>query len=272
MQFIRKTSDMTFWVKNVNSKTTIVMLHGIGSSSSFVSNIGSFKTNFNIIALDLPGSKNCPIEKDITIEKIADKVIHFIKHYVRSKKIVVLGHSMGGAITAHVVSNSPKIHEAVYVSPLTPYLANSSTYKFAEGFIHAEDTKMAQMKKSLIGNSLKIAAKTMGFKNLSTFTNEESSEYSLLKNNIYNNKYIKEVLLERYKSVKVTQTFIISEKDIVVNAEAVKEFAKDLNCELITVSGSDHNPFVASAEKLVEILNDKFPFEKRIVGRKIIQL
>ena len=268
----RHSSNMTYWVKNVNSRTTIVMLHGIGSSSSFVTKIGRYDTNFNIISLDLPGGKNGPKYPGLTIQAIAEKVSHFIKHHVRSKNIILLGHSLGGAVAAHVANKSRKVDEVIYLSPFTPYLAKTKTYKVASNYMNLGDSKTDIAKKALLATALKAVAKTFGFKNLGAFTDEDSNEFTLLKNNVYNKKYITKELLWQYQIVRQPSFFMISEKDVVVGAEGVNKFAKNLNKEVITIEGTDHNPFISSTKKIVDILNKKYKFEKRLFGRKIIEL
>jgi len=268
----RHSSNMTYWVKNVNSRTTIVMLHGIGSSSSFATKVGRYETNFNIISLDLPGGKNGPKYPGLTIQAIAEKVSHFIKHHVRSRNIIIMGHSLGGAVAAHVANNTRKVDEVIYLSPFTPYLAKTKTYKVASNYMTLGDSKKDIAKKALLATAIKAVAKTFGFTNLGAFTDEESNEFTLLKNNVYKKSYIADELLNEYKSVRQPSFFMISEKDVVVGTEGVNKFAKSLGKEVIIIEGTDHNPFVSSAKKIVDILNEKYKFEKRLFGRKIIEL
>ena len=269
---VRSSSDLTYWMKNVNSKTTVILLHGIGSSSSFATKIGKEHTNFNVISLDMPGGINGPIFPGLTVQFIAEKVSHFIKHHVKSKNIVLVGHSLGAAVAAHVASENKKVDGVVYVSPFTPNLVLSKSYKAANAYMSLGDSKIDITKKTILGGAIKTAAKAFGFKNLNAFTDEKSNEYSLLKNNVYNEDYISKELLDAYKNVSKPCMFIISAKDIVVSTEGVTKFANRLRKKIVIIDSADHNPFKHSAKEVVDILNDKIKFEKRVFGRKIIEL
>ena len=268
----KSPTNLTYWIKNANSKTTVVMLHGIGSSSAFSTRIARHSTNFNVISLDMPGGTNGGYYPGLTIQLIAKKVDHFIRHHIKSKNIVLLGHSLGAAVAAHVASKNKKIDGVIYVSPLTPNLILTKSYKIASNYMSLGNTKIESTRKAILGGAIKTAAKAFGFKDLSAFTDENSNEHSLLKNNVYNDDYLANELFDAYKSVKKPSMFIVGEKDIVVGTGGVIKFAELLGKKIVLIEGSYHNPFSHSSKEIADILNDKIKFEKRVFGKKIIEL
>ncbi|MCF8430188.1 MAG: alpha/beta hydrolase [Bacteroidia bacterium] len=82
-----------------DKKETLVLLHGFCENISVFNNqIAVFKTQFNLLCIDLPGFGLSNVIKEVTITKMADEVMIVID-YLKISDCVILGHSMGGYVT-----------------------------------------------------------------------------------------------------------------------------------------------------------------------------
>ena len=74
-------------------------MHGACENSSFWNHQKSLSDRFRIITIDLPGhGRSSPLPREIEIRNYSDIVSEFVSKTCKDKPILV-GHSMGGAIT-----------------------------------------------------------------------------------------------------------------------------------------------------------------------------
>jgi len=74
-------------------------VHGACENSSFWNHQKSLSDRFRIITIDLPGhGRSSPLPREIEIRNYSDIVSEFVSKTCKDKPILV-GHSMGGAIT-----------------------------------------------------------------------------------------------------------------------------------------------------------------------------
>ena len=76
-----------------NSKPNLVFLHGWGGSwQSWYPILESLKTDYNLYALDLPGSVPNPISKPYYLSNFASYVNNYLKKN-KVKNPILIGHS-----------------------------------------------------------------------------------------------------------------------------------------------------------------------------------
>lgn len=77
----------------------MVFVHGACENSSFWNHQKSLSDRFRIITVDLPGhGRSSPLPREIEIRNYSEIVAEFVSKTCKNKPILV-GHSMGGAIT-----------------------------------------------------------------------------------------------------------------------------------------------------------------------------
>ncbi|GLR20011.1 alpha/beta fold hydrolase [Portibacter lacus] len=100
--------------------TTLVFLHGMGSNlDSFQKNIAVLKKDFRCILIDLPGYGKTPkIENEtFSIGKSAELIAELLG-ILDIKKIVLIGHSMGGQIAIKLTNIiQEKLSRLILLSP-----------------------------------------------------------------------------------------------------------------------------------------------------------
>ena len=117
-----KYEDIFVRSKNSKSKGTIFFCHGFASFYEIFSSFyEKYLFDYNFCSLQLPymGVSQDSLDKKISIKNYA---LYIIK-YLKSKKlnnIILIGHSMGGAISNAICNLAPKnmIKKAILIAPL----------------------------------------------------------------------------------------------------------------------------------------------------------
>ena len=108
-------------------KKTIVLIHGIGVSSAyFVPLAQELADSYTVIALDLPGyGKASKPSTPLTIKQLASVTYAYLqKHDISSP--VMIGHSMGCQIIAHLTKETPAyIDKMILLAPTVNYKERS---------------------------------------------------------------------------------------------------------------------------------------------------
>lgn len=103
--------------EEIGSGKSIVFVHGACENSSFWNHQKIMADRYRILTIDLPGhGKSGPMEGEIHVERYASIVSDFVQKTCPEKAVLV-GHSMGGAITLLNAIEHPKnLKAAVLVS------------------------------------------------------------------------------------------------------------------------------------------------------------
>ncbi|WP_275614686.1 alpha/beta fold hydrolase [Flagellimonas yonaguniensis] len=107
------------YLKAGHGKTKWVLIHGLGSYSKAYNKIlSNLPKNVEAFALDLPGFGKTDLNgTSISMEDYAEVVDGFI-HELGLKKVVLMGHSMGGQIAMTLALENPKwLKELILLSP-----------------------------------------------------------------------------------------------------------------------------------------------------------
>lgn len=96
------------YVDEGKGKQTFLFIHGLGSNlQAWKKNIAVLQNDFRCIAIDLPGyGKSSQRGYPFTMSFFADKV-HAVVESLELENVVLVGHSMGGQIAAHLAARTP---------------------------------------------------------------------------------------------------------------------------------------------------------------------
>lgn len=106
MSFFNYNGINIFYEVTGNGGDYILLIHGLGSSSSVYSNIlkyDFFRKNFNVLFIDLVGYDNSdkPMEFDYSIKSQALACLHLID-YLGINSTHIIAHSMGGVVAQYI--------------------------------------------------------------------------------------------------------------------------------------------------------------------------
>ena len=88
---------------------TILLIHGLGQvgSKDWLNVIPALEKNHHVLALDLPGFGHSATPPGRYSPTNYAKLIHWLTSNYAKGKVIVVGHSMGGAIALRYASNFP---------------------------------------------------------------------------------------------------------------------------------------------------------------------
>ena len=93
----------------------LVFIHGAGNRAEVWSRVmGALKGDFRVMALDLPGHGRSSCLQEDSIEGYASRVVDFLEA-LDLEDVVLVGHSMGGAIAIKVIPFCPRVTRGVLV-------------------------------------------------------------------------------------------------------------------------------------------------------------
>ena len=127
-------------------KTTLLMIHGLGGNlSHWNRNFDDLSQHFRVIAIDLPNygtSTKKLLDDSEGILLYYSKAIGEFIQKKKLKKVVLVGHSMGGQTAMLTALHYPKkIKGLVLVAPAGIETFSASEAKMLSGFINPEATK-----------------------------------------------------------------------------------------------------------------------------------
>ena len=252
--------NIKFFRKNNNAKNTLLCVHGYNSSSDFVKKLYDLDNQFNIISINLPGSKYVKSKVDLTMEEVVHILEKFIKK-LRRKNIYFLAHSLAGAIVTEMKDLS-KIKGYVFLDTLNPYVTRTRRYK-RMWEINSKKEKSNGKILNVLNN---LSLKTQNLKNerirelgqnFYFFTNPPIGLRKIFKENMWNVDYIENELHQNYKKIKKPVLAICGLRDIVIDYRTFSQFMKEkFKVESHLILNGGHNPINDSPKAVNKILND----------------
>jgi pimeloyl-ACP methyl ester carboxylesterase len=106
-----------------SSKTTTLFIHGLGSSSCFYKTIiPTLKSVTKCIALDTTGPGLSSLGPSAqSVSSIDEDAVALLKELEVTKKVIVVGHSMGGIVASEIASTCPDlVRGVVLLGPVDP--------------------------------------------------------------------------------------------------------------------------------------------------------
>lgn len=253
--------EIPILIKDNGFEDTIIYIHGLNSSTDALNEVVKMDLNFNIIAINYPGNKYL-----VNYSANFDKYIEITKKLlakVKSKRIHLLGHSLGGAIAAHV-ARFPIIDKQFYVSALVPYDYEKPFVKFTKVFLENP---------SVYNGFIKFASKIT---DMNIHLNEglvemleKVSEYTETSRRLMVEYVLNPIEIEKlriaYFSTNPKKThFIIGDHDKVVKVDEFSNFVEnELKRKAIVLKGCDHNPFTYNTQKVIDYINQNIKPIKR---------
>lgn len=117
-KIVIKGRKVNFVSRNENNTKCIIFLHGAGGSSQIWSKqINYFARFAHVISLDLPGHGLSEGPVAIRLEEYASFLKDFIDELSLDKQIILVGHSMGGAVAQLAAAAYPeRISKLILIS------------------------------------------------------------------------------------------------------------------------------------------------------------
>lgn len=84
-------------------KTPLIFIHGYCEDKSMWDNFTHYFKEHHILLIDMPGFGESPVQKNLSLEGIADQVHELMKEK-RIAKGILIGHSMGGYVSCAFAS------------------------------------------------------------------------------------------------------------------------------------------------------------------------
>ncbi len=250
--------EIKYFVKNNNSKWTVIFVHGFNSSSNFARYLFTLKNNYNIIAIDMVDMNTADeVEYDAMV-----KIIDVFVKKAKTRKVILLGHSLAGGVVSKVGIN-PKVKKIVYMSTITPEVQKTSAYKLLKK--HHETKNKLPL---LISN--KIVELTKGkYGWAHAFLDRNSKWTGILNNTVLNERFMKR-LDARYKLTKHKAKFVVSQDDNIISTKAFVKYANSLG-KNVTFIGKRHNPIKTAPHKFNQYLNGMTEGRKRIFKKNVVR-
>ena len=116
---LKLTTEEIAYTDVGEGENTLLFVHGLSSNlDSWKKNIGSLKSRYRCIAIDLPGyGKSSKNKNDYALSEYAQMIQNFSEK-LELKNVILVGHSMGGQIAIHSVLKYPDAFEKmVLIAP-----------------------------------------------------------------------------------------------------------------------------------------------------------
>lgn len=243
---------------NKSRAANLIFCHGVGSQSEHYTDWWPLLTEYNFYLLNLPGHNNLPVKKsEMTIKAYAEKIVGWIKQS-RLKNIILIGHSMGGAIVAEVAAKlGPKyIKSVVLVAPYNIRCANLFAFLYIHGQFNTLLLKnyIAATKHKHSTEFIKLA------NNFLAFLKDNSANLHTVVKHLTHFQTLRESTLA-YKSLDgIPTTLITFAKDILVPAKASEKYLLKLipHLNTLTIPDATHvyllekpNEFITELRKII---------------------
>ncbi len=258
------SKDYNCYVKNNNSKWTILFIHGFGSSYKFAENLFSLNNNYNIVSINLISNS----QKDsLDINEFWAIANYYIKK-IKTRKLIIFGHSLGGGVLANA-GHHKKVKKVVWMSTIHPKMKDLFAIEALSDYVNEESSKKAALVNILKSFTDKRVESGKGSR-LNKFLLKGSIWNNVLKQTLANKEFMNE-LDNNYHSLAPKSTFIIGTGDPLIKTKLFKKYIEYLGGEVLII-GKEHNPIKTDPKKINELLNqittDKKPwFKKKVLKR-----
>lgn len=266
-------TPLSYYVKDNGAKWTAIFIHGFNSSTDFAKSIYELKNNYNIVALNLPGSKYLTtLDQELGIDYFSDLITIFINNCLRSKKVVLIGHSLGGGVVAKI-SDNPRVKRVFYISAINPEMITSRGWITLHNYFYPLGMKHSLKKIAIKTGSSLYTSLSKKTNPILAFIDEQGKFLPIIKNYILNRDYMNVVLKNDYeKSLTKNPLFIIGDDDKIVETSSFVKFVeKDLKQKVLVLPNTKHNPFDNNSQTLNYLFNQEIPSGKRFWKRKLIK-
>jgi pimeloyl-ACP methyl ester carboxylesterase len=102
-----KEKKIFYRIKETESKSVIIFIHGSGGSSNTWKSQFDLEINYDLIAIDLPSHNNSNEFSELSLDLYVDVIRYLIKS-LNYDNVILCGHSLGGAIIQQYYFSYPK--------------------------------------------------------------------------------------------------------------------------------------------------------------------
>lgn len=223
------------------NKGNIVFVHGYNSCynvhTSFFN--GLYKLGYNIYSFNLPNhGDNIEYKEQLSFFDYCKFVIDFIKKNKLDKKLILIGHSMGGGIVSIIQNdfNLKQLKKVILLDPLNPSIGWTS--------------KISKV------ISMIFSGKIMQMKSFTETKNPTMQSLKLL-SEINSKKVFDEIDLAHKKSINHVLVLFGKEDDIIEPKNSEKYFT-DLNknnYKFCWIENAKHSPDIQNTNDTIDIIN-----------------
>ncbi|KAK8183146.1 3-oxoadipate enol-lactone hydrolase [Phyllosticta capitalensis] len=209
-------------------RETFILHHGLGSSQNFYTPLVPALTaaGFRVIAFDTTGAARSPYTQvEQTIETLAADVLGILDHFSIPRAIVV-GHSMGGIVAAHLAAeHADRVVAAVLIGPVYPTSAVAAVFEKRIAAVEAEDAMDG------MANSIPAAATAASASSLARAMIRELLLAQSPAGYVSNCRVIAGARPPAYPHVKVPTLLLAGEEDKSAPLESSKKMFGELGAE-----------------------------------------
>lgn len=239
----------------------VVLVHGWASSSfSWRRNVPALSERFRVIAPDLPGfglSQRLPGGLDL--ESVRAFLLDLLES-IGVDEFSLVGHSMGGAVSAYVASMNPdRVRRLVLINP-SPFGAGVGRRPFAVELVrHRPLSDIAvrfSVRRSVVRRVLERVYVRKEVLDEETVTGYYESIRNSGRTLIEAFRLIRSFRIDYLRSLRCPVLFVLGRRDELVPFELNERLARELGAEIYVDDGSGHNVHEENPEEVNRVIAD----------------
>lgn len=238
--------DIFILKKHSNNSPNILFLHGYGQNKEMMMPLASKANDYaNIMVIDLPGSKNNPLQRVFTIEDY----IAYLENILREndfKPDIIVGHSFGGKLAAFYALKHDVVLLLLAPSSVKPNFSLKKKLKIALYKLCKKLSKYKIIKR--IPNSL------LGSRDFQSTSGVDRKTFV----NIVNSYLSK----NDFKKIQKSVFLVYGNKDKEIAYYQIKKMHKYLSKGHLVVINGDHFAYIVNASVINNLL---FEMTKELV-------
>lgn len=240
----------------------LLFIYGFKDRSKTIQPLLSIKDrNYSIYALDLPGcGESSSNLGSYSIEFYAEVVREFINKVLPGKKVILMGHSMGAAVSL-MCFDIANVKELVLVAPFNYYAGLNADYEQGKRWMLPESIEDAvEAYKALVYNPNIFYIKGIQAFAMQDIQNKEKTKAMfsyIVDNQFFNKSYLENVLKPLYQNAKKPYTLIYAKNDLFTTEEEMLRLIDDIpTITPFALEECGHAVFFQKANKVNEIVSN----------------
>ncbi|AXJ70496.1 alpha/beta hydrolase [Mycoplasmopsis bovis] len=245
-----------------NDIPVLLFVHGFKDRSKTIQPLISIKNrNYAIYALDLPGcGESSSILGEYSIEFYAEVVREFITRVLLNKRVILMGHSMGAAVSL-MCFDLLNVLELILVAPFNYNAKLNAGFSDGKKWMLPESIEDAiESYKALVYNPNPFYIKGIQAFAMQDVQNREATKKMfsyIVDNQFFNTSYLDNVLKPLYHSAKKPYTLIYAKNDqFTTEAEMLKLIDDIPSITPYALDECGHAVFFQKANKVNEIVTN----------------
>ena len=247
---------------NKRAEKTIILVHGLNGEAlrDWQYQIPVLAQNYHVLTFDLPGFGDSDKEVANYSPREYAKFINFIARRYAHSKTILVGHSMGGAISIRYAEMYPENIEKLVLVDVAGVLHRMAySRELMKGWLKSkvsDDSQVLSFADKLANNILGKVEPVVG--PLSRFMDDyviQSDYLDMESSTISAVTLVHEDLTDALSSLKMPTTIIWGAKDSIAPLRTAKVLKKYLpQAHLNVIKNAAHSPMIEESEKFNHIL------------------